>query len=150
MSGKIRHLFLTYLGCVFWLIAFWVMSSTFLQQDFTLHGSKPRSPINSTVNFPVQNSANSILALKLVWTTHIYTVPTILQLLTHGCRNPFAPLVSHYWWSLDPILILTPWGDSFLSGSIFKVMDPVVQRSPHGMIMSRCGPNLGSITTHTL
>ncbi len=34
------------------------------------------------------------------------------------CVNIIPPSISHYWWSLDPILILTPWGDSFWSGSI--------------------------------
>ncbi len=34
-----------------------------------------------------------------------------VQLLTHGCTNLPAPSVSHYWWSLDPILILAPSSD---------------------------------------
>ena len=47
-----------------------------------------------------------------------WLVTIILQALPHGCMNPFVSSVSHYWWSLDHILKLTPWGDSFWSGSL--------------------------------
>ncbi len=69
--------------------------------------------------------------------------PVYYRPYPHGCMNPFVPSVSHYWWSLDPILILTPWGDSFWSGSVTSWHDHVqIWPSP------KIGPNLGDSSTH--
>ena len=77
------------------------------QQDFKGKSGRAKRP-------HTQKSASAAYFFLKFSFIFVYRIAVwiIVQLLTDGCMNPLVPSISHYWWSLHPIVTdtnITRW-----------------------------------------